>query len=287
MMANNVNVTFPELFTTVWLKNFDKSTGMVGKVNSRFEKELSKHGDTVHVDRIGDFSVGSYTVNGTIQYSNATVTQDSLVLNQTPYIATKLDDLDNAMSNKDLGAKFIERMMVAIRIHTDSHLLGQVANFTHLVGTVAAPTALTGAAVFAALRRAARVLDDANVQEEGRCMPVPPALYEVLGNFSDEKQTEFTMANIGKKELYREVAGIKLFKTTNLPIANNGTNDYFTLPLFIEKVTIDHVQRLNPKNVETLRLQSTFGKGMRMLLLYGTKTFEPNTGVRFHVRATA
>ncbi len=280
MMANNFDSTFPELWSTAFLKNFDNTKTMAKKVNSRFEAKLANYGDTVHADRINDLSVGTYSTNGTITYQDFTSTQDSLVLNQSPYIAFRLDDLEKAKTNKDLPKKMIERANVAMGLHIDSHLLGLVTDFTHTVGSTGTPIVLGGAEILAAFRLAARLLDDANVQEEGRCAIIPPKAFEQLAGYADSKDTDNSLTYIKDKEPFHEIAGIKVYKSTNMTVTGGS---YYTVPIFVEKQTIDHVLRLNPKKVETMRLESTFGQGFRMLAFYGSKVFEPNTGVKMYL----
>lgn len=281
-MANNVTSTFPEVFTKIFLKNFDNSTCMVSKVNRRFESELANYGDTVHVDRMNDLSVGTYSTNGTITYQDLVTTQTSLILDQSPYIAFKLDDLEKAKSNKDLGAKAIERCKTAMELHIDAHLLGLVTDFTHTQGSTGTPITLSGTAIIEAYRDAAQTLDDANVQDSDRVSVVPPVIFKELAKYADGKDTDNSLSYIKDKEPFVEIAGVRLYKSTNMTV----TSGYYTVPIFVNKVTIDHVLRLNPSKVEMMRLESTFGQGVRMLAFYGSKVFEPNTGLKMYVSST-
>lgn len=283
MMANDISSTFPEIWTKAFLKNFDNTKTMATKVNRRFEAVLANYGDTVRADRVNDLSVGSYSTNSTITYQDISSSHATLVLNQSPYVAFRLDDLEKAKSNKDFAKKTIERSNVAMGLHIDTHLLGLTTDFTHTIGSTGTPIALDGASILAAFRLATRTLDDANVQDEGRCAIVPPAVYEAIGNYSDTKEVDQSLTHMKDKEPFKMLSGFKLYKSTNMTVTGGS---YYTIPIFVSSVTIDHVLRLNPKKVETMRLESTFGQGFRMLAFYGSKVFEPNTGIKMYLASS-
>jgi hypothetical protein len=286
-MPNIITATVPQIWSKTFLKNFDKSTAMLQHADRSYETDFANYGDTVHVPRMGDLAVGNYHVNSSITFQDITTTDDTMVLNQTPYIAFRLDDIEKAVSHTDLAMRALERARTAMEIHIDSHLLGIIGSFTHTVGSAAAPIALSGQNVINAFRDAGLALDNANVQEGGRVAVVPPTIFDALARYADAKDVDSSLSNIAKAMPYREVAGFKLFKSTNIPKVGSGATEHFVIPAFIEKTTFSHALRLNPKRVEKFRAENSFGDALKMLAFYGSKVFEPTTGVRIFIRTTA
>jgi hypothetical protein len=285
-MPNNITATVPQIWAKSMLKNFDKSIGMLQLTDRSYESEFANYGDTIHVPRMGDMSVGTYHINSSITFQDITTTDDTMVLNQSPYIAFRLDDIESAVSHANLAMKALERARSALEIHIDSHLLGVTAGFTHTIGSSASPIALSGINVINAFRDAGLKLDDANVQEGGRVAVVPPVVFDMLARYADSKNVDSSLSNIAKAQPYREIAGFKLYKTTNIAKVGSGATEHYVIPAFIEKLTLSHALRLNPKRVEKFRAENSFGDAMKMLAFYGSKVFEPTTGVRLFIRTT-
>lgn len=285
-MPNIITPTVPRVWAKAMLKNFDKSTAMLQHADRSYESDLANYGDTIHVPRMGDMAVGNYHVNSSITFQDITTTDDTMVLNQSPYIAFRLDDLEKTVSHANLATKALDRARTAMEIHIDSHLLGLTTAFTHSVGSAGSPIALSGQNVINALRDANLKLDDANVTDSERVCIVPPTVFDQLARYADAKDVESSLSNIAKAKPYREVAGIKLYQSTNIPKVGSGATEHYVVPVFVSKVTFSHVLRLNPKRVEKFRAENTFGDAMKMLAFYGSKVFEPVTGVRVFIRTT-
>jgi ABC-type transporter lipoprotein component MlaA len=66
MMMMGYSNFVPEVWSKEIGKIFDKQTVMASLVNTRFEGEIKKAGDTVYVRTFGNVTVNDYTRNMTI-----------------------------------------------------------------------------------------------------------------------------------------------------------------------------------------------------------------------------
>ncbi|MCE3234532.1 MAG: hypothetical protein K0Q50_712 [Vampirovibrio sp.] len=112
----------PEVWSKKLLKIFDKTCVMKKLVNTNYEGEIKKAGDTVHVRTFGDVTINDYTRDMVIQFETLADPMSDLTIDQQKYFAFKVDDLDKAQSDISILEGYAARAAIAIRDVVDTRL---------------------------------------------------------------------------------------------------------------------------------------------------------------------
>ena len=126
----------------------------------------------------------------------------------------------------------------------------------------------------AVMARFSRLLDEANVPEEGRWFLASPQWYEELANESSKLMTsDYNQGDGGVRNglvASGMVRGFKLYKSNNIAAVSNAT----------AKIICGHISSTATAqsilNIETLRDHDTFGDIVRGLHVYGRQVLRDN-----------
>ena len=147
-MAYTQNLTnfIPEVWSKQLLKNWDDIFVMGKFVNTGYEGEIKKFGDTVHVPYLGNITVSDYdnTAADPIAYEATPDYSDTLTVDQRKYWAFKVEDIEAAQADMDVRGQYTRRAAVAMKDTVESWLLG--STFYSAVGQVLDATAATARA---------------------------------------------------------------------------------------------------------------------------------------------
>src|SRR5690606_18759573 len=133
--------------------------------------EIRNVGDTVHIQRPGNITVGNYTKFNDITFQQPTATTNALVIDQDQYFAFTVDDLDAVQANIDLVDQYTARAAYALADELDQHIAGL---FTEAgAGDVA--VTLASDDYYLKLVEAGQTLDEKNVPRGGRWHVTSPA----------------------------------------------------------------------------------------------------------------
>ena len=263
----------PEIWSKKLLKIFDKTVVMANLVNRDFEGEISAAGDVVHVRTFGDVTVNDYTRDMTISFQSLTDPMVDLTIDQQKYFAFKVDDLNKAQADINILEGYAGRAAMAIRNVVDTRLLGHHANVDsgNVIGTDMAPIALTKDNIYGYITQLGELLDDDNIDSEGRNLVITPKCKTLL-----LQSTEFTRAtslgdNVIQNGYIGNVAGFAVHVTTNI----TPVSDVVNLMAF----TRDFISFASQvSKVETVRPYNMFADAVKGLYLYGSKVMLPKAG---------
>lgn len=275
MMANNISVHFPEVWSKVMIKNLDNNAVMSKLVNNELTSDLAQFGDVVRLQKLGDVSVQNYT-GSDFTATDVTSTDDTLVLNQSPMAAVEFNPLEEAQSNIKLLTEYTKRVAVAMNLYVDSHLLAQHANVdaAHIRGTNVSPITLTVNNIEDEFLAAQLAMDQANIPSDSRAAVVTPKVAQVIRKFLGLRETSLGDTMMAKSKITDDFCGFKVYVTTNLvPVSG-----VYNLMFFETSMFIHHVMRISPKNVKYYEPERNFTKGVKTLGFYGTKCFYPKAG---------
>ena len=273
MMMGYANFV-PEVWSKEIGKIFDKQTVMAGLVNTRFEGEIKKAGDTVYVRTFGNVTVSDYTRNMTINYEVLTDPMQTMVIDQQKYFAFKVDNLDAAQSNIGILEGYTERAAVAMRNVIDTRLLNHLndCHTDNIIGAGASPVALTTANIYGQIVRLSERLDNKNVFDGKRSLVISPAVKSLLLQSDQFTRASSLGDSVVQNGFIGNVAGFGVYVTTNMPTIAGGivpvlafTEDFIS---FASQVT----------EVETVRPTDSFTTAVRGLYLYASKVFSPEAG---------
>jgi len=118
----------PEVWSKQLLKNWDDAFVMGKLVNTAYEGEIKKFGDTVHVPYLGNITVNDYdnnpAVGDPITYETTPDYSDTLTIDQRKYWAFKVEDIEAAQADTDVRGQYTKRAAVAMKDTVETWLLG-------------------------------------------------------------------------------------------------------------------------------------------------------------------
>lgn len=214
----------PELWAGTILKSL-RRTHVFGNpliVNTDYEGEIRKGGDTVNIPSLGAVNVINYTKNTDLSALQVMDdTNQQLVIDQQKAFNVFYDDIDKAQTNPKIRNEIADEAAYALADVADSFLVAKmIAGVAagNVTGSTTDPTVPTATSAYEALVDLSVQLDEANVPSTGR-WAVIPAFFEGLALKDDRfvagggpnGEARLTNGLIG------QAAGFTLFKS------NNGT----------------------------------------------------------------
>lgn len=235
--------------------------------NTKYEGELAGQGSQVHIREKPSVSISDYV--GTVTYDELDDEKQILVIDKAKMYAFKVNDILKVQSNIELQNNAIDDATNNMRIVIDTDVLA---------GTYAdATTSFTAAAVDATnvlnfIVQAGQALDELNVGSDGRFLVLPPWMTAFI-KLSDLKDA--SLAGDGTSILRNGRVGIIdrfVIYMSNLLDVTGGT-DWNVIGGTKDAISFAS-QYIK---TETLRLESTFGDGVRGLNVYGYKVIHPDS----------
>lgn len=238
--------------------------------NSDYQGEVA-YGNSVKIPAIGSVDVNDYTRYAPgdppgITWQDVSDSSQTLNIDQQKYFAVRLDDVDAIQSRPELMAPYATEAANQLADKEDQFLaetLTEDAGITSDLGTSGTPLEINSGNVKETLLSIGRKLDDAKCPREGRVVAVPPWFVEklVLADIELNTDNSTSMSNglVGRR------FGFDILMSHNVP--NDSGSAYEIIAGAPLAATV--AEQIN--NVETLRLESMFGDGMRGLHVYGAK----------------
>lgn len=262
----------PEIWNAAILTSLKKTLvyGQPGVVNRDYEGEIKNQGDTVRIRSISRPTVSSYSKYGTLTYEQLTDAQRSLLIDQQKSFSFTVDDIDSAQQiGGELDAALVEASY-ALGDLTDQFIAGLYTGIqsANQIGTVSVTTA---ALAYTQIRKLNQKLNEANVPKEGRWVVVPPWYEGLL--LEDDRFIRWDAANTTdglRNAVIGRALGFDVMVSNNAPLV---TGDDYAVIAGIDKA-ITYAEQIT--ETETLRLQTTFGNGVRGLHVYGAKLVRPD-----------
>lgn len=263
----------PEIWSASLLENLRDNLvyGAAPIINRNYEGDIARAGDTVHITSFVDPSVRDYTKNGTITWDLLTDATQALVVDQAQYFAFKVDDIDKRQAIDGFVSETTRGASYNLAAEADGYVAGlMVAGVDTGNDLGAATIGATAGDAYDLLVDMRTTLTRSKTPEAGRWAVVPPEAYGVL-----LKDDRFIRADAaGTTEGLRNgfvgrAAGFDIYESNTVPgdatagfsvVAGHGM-----ATTYAEQIA----------STEALRLETTFGDGVRGLHLYGAKVIRP------------
>ena len=277
-MANFPSGNFiPEVWAKELQVAYEHKSVLPAIANRTFEGQVKRAGDTVHILTVDNLTLGSYSKNATISWSDLSDNKVDLTVDQQKYVAFKIDDIDQAQFYiKDLLQRYGEKGAYAITDDMESYCFGLHANATSKIGSTTTSTTVgydSGeTSPMAILAEAMRKLDVLDVPDKNRFAVFPPHFFEKAMDESGkfiEADAMGDSSSSAKNGFVRHMMGFDLYKSNNLSTGTDGSSNAYYACILGSKEAIALAQQLTKK--EMIRLETTFGTGMRLLNVYGAK----------------
>jgi hypothetical protein len=278
-MANDLSAFKAEAWSKRIIQKLDKINVMLALVNRDYEGEIQGVGDTVWVRTPGNVTLSTYTKGLAISYQDLTPTKESMVINTAKYFAFNVDDWDKAQNDLSALDIYAQRAAVALNDEVEAELLSNytAAAAANQITNGGLGIALTKSNIYQYMVEARTRLTKQNVPTHGRWMVVDPDTAALLlqapefvkaTDLNDRVIVEGNLA--GSRELppgfLGRCAGFDIFESVNVPVASTDT----FIPFGTRKA-VSYAAQI--REIEVLRLQTTFAWAVRGLLLHDSKVF--------------
>ena len=268
----------PELWNARLLNALDKAHVFAGLVNRDYEGDIKKQGDTVHINTIGEVTIGTYTkdTDFTSGPQALTATDSTLVINQAKYFNFAVDDIDTAQAAGDIMDKAMQRAAYGLADAADKYLADQLAAAIttangNQVGTTA--VALTKENVYENIVKMKTILDKANVPTTGRWLVVPPEMVALI--LQDDRfvktggtKAEDTLAN----GWVARAVGFDIYESNNCNSTTASSTTTYTITAGDEGACT-YAEQIS--DTEAYRPEKRFADAVKGLHLYGAKVCDP------------
>lgn len=283
------------------LRAVRKPLVMEGLTNREFEGDLAT-GNTVRIVMTADAEVADYDRNSTYTGSVLPLADQTLLADQQKMIRFRINDLDVRQVKPGFVDEQSARAVYNLKRVQDAFIAQTMYDGTASANYLGAYTVSpVDADAFELASYAARVLDDNETPEdmgvpgmdpEGgpnggfRFLVVPPLYAEQLVN--DPRKSSFgttdNLRTYGERYIGRSVAGLEIFKSTNLPSGSNTTAGagYTACIAGWTKATAFASQFVK---FETQRIVGALADLHLGVQVYGGKTVYPLNQVTFDVKA--
>ena len=278
--ANSADNFISEIWSKKLQAKFYASTVLPQVSNTDYEGEISGQGNKVIIRTVPDVTVADYT--GTISYADLTTTKVELNIDKAKSYAFKVDDVVKAQSNFDYWNAAAQDAAESMRIAVETDV------FTNIVSTftpsVVDATSTTSANILGRILDAGQTLDENNIPETGRFIILSPQYVNLLKQ-SDLKDA--SLAGDGTSILRNGRVGMidrfTVYMSNNLLKPASGSDANKTHTIYGHPKAMSFASQFT--NTETVRMESSFGDGVRGLKVYGYKTVVPTAGgvIKFSV----
>jgi|TARA_R100001509_G_scaffold150984_1_gene110206 hypothetical protein len=285
----------PAVYSKKVLNFFRKSSVVEGITNTDYAGEITAFGDTVRIIKEPEITVYQYERGQDVTATKLTDQEINLVVDTANAFKFIVDDIETSMSHVNFKEVASSSAAYALRDAYDQGVLVTMfagvsaSSPNHILGSDNATDLAAGTfdgtgnldIGFASgehdpidvLSHMARLLDEANVPEEGRWFLANPEFYEQLVQTSSKLMSvDF---NAGQGSIRNglvssgKLRGFDMYKTNNIAATSNAAG----------KCIAGHMSSTCTAqtivNTEVIRDPDSFGDIVRGLHVYGSKVLRP------------
>ena len=257
----------PEIFSKKLQAKFYANTVLAEVTTNEYEGEISGQGDKVNIRTVPAVTVADYT--GSLSYADVTSGTVELNINKAKSYAFKVDDILRQQADIDFMNAAAEDAAQNMKIAIEQDVFANVGAGSSLTDVNSSEAGTNAGNILGHILTAGRTLDENNIPETERFMIIDPATAAIIKN-SDLKQAYLTgdaespirNGNIGMIDRFT------VYVSNNLPSSGSVTTGLFGHPKAVAYAS-------QMTNTETVRLESSFGDGVRGLAVYGYKVDVP------------
>lgn len=274
--ASGENHFIPEVFSKKLQAKFYAQTMLSEVTTNEYEGEISGMGNKVNIRTVPAITVADYT--GSLSYADVTSGTIELDINKAKSYAFKVDDILRLQADIDYMNEAANDAAQNMKIGIEQDVFANVAAGSSLTDINATPSNITTTTVLGHILDAGKQLDENNIPEEDRFMIINPTIASVLKQ-SELRQAYLTGDNVSplRNGFIGMVDRFKIFVSNNLSTTSGVTSGLYGHPKAIAYAS-------QFTNTETVRLESSFGDGVRGLGVYGYKVILPTAIGEFKLK---
>jgi hypothetical protein len=247
-------------------------------VNQDWIGEILNAGDKVKITRAVGITTGTYTPGSNITVETATSSQLELTIDQFKYFAFSVDSVDEVQANIDLFEAYTKEADYSRGKDIDEYIFGLYTG-AH-ADNVVTKTTQTSATIYDKIVDLGVLLDNKDVDEEGRFLVLDPKRVGMLS-----KSPEFIAAtSLGdgtkRRGFQGSVAGFDVYKSNSLTTANDGTDDVVHCVFGHPDALTFGVQHID---IRASEMELQFADLVKGLTVYGAKMVKSDAFGDFRV----
>jgi hypothetical protein len=266
----------PEVFSKKLQAKFYAQTMLSEVTTNEYDGEISGLGDKVNIRTVPAITVADYT--GTLSYADVTSGTVELNINKAKSYAFKVDDILREQADIDFMNEAAQDAAQNMKIAIETDVFANVAAGSSLTDINATPANITAANVLGFILDAGKTLDENNIPEDDRFMIINPTIATLLKQ-SELRQAYLTGDNVSplRNGFIGQVDRFRVYVSNNLATASGVTSGLYGHPKAIAYAS-------QMTNTESVRLESSFGDGVRGLSVYGYKVVLPTAIGEFKLK---
>lgn len=244
-----------------------------GVFNRQYEGDIARAGDTVHITSFDDPAVRSYTKNGDITWDLLNDTGQTLTIDQADYFAFKVDDIDKRQALPGFVDEATTGAAYSLATKADTYAATKLAAGVDSANKVGSVTVTAPEDAYNLLVELRTRLTKTNTPSTGRWVTVPPEFYAKLLKDDRFIRLDASGTTTGLRNgQVGDAAGFTVIEANTVPVGTGANAGVFTV-LAGHSIAATWAEQI--AETEALRLQNTFGDGIRGLHLYGAAVTRP------------
>ena len=266
----------PEVFSKKLQAKFYAQTVLSEVTTNEYEGEISGLGNKVNIRSVPAVTVADYT--GSLSYADVTSGTIELNIDKAKSYAFKVDDILREQADIDFMNEAANDAAQNMKIAIEQDVFANVAAGSSLTDINATPSNLTSSNILGFILDAGQTLDENNIPEDNRYMIISPAAASLLKQ-SELRQAYLTGDNVSplRNGFIGTVDRFNMYVSNNLATASGVTSGLYGHPKAIAYAS-------QMTNTESVRLESSFGDGVRGLAVYGYKVVLPTAIGEFKLK---
>jgi hypothetical protein len=248
--------------------------GQANVCNRHYEGDVRSFGNTVKIGSIGMVTVADYIKDTDIE-SPETLSDavQTLLIDQQKYFNFVVDSVDRAQQNVDVLDEAVTSAAWSLREHADEFIAGLMEASVPAgsqIGTTVTPKVPTKDDAYEYLVDLGVLLDENNIQTNGRFAVVPAWFHGLL--LKDDRFVRSGTAAGDRRLLNGEVgeaAGFTILRSNNVP---NTSGAKFKIMAGHPSATAYVEQVLD---IQAYKPEKRFGDAVKGLHVYGAKVIRP------------
>lgn len=241
-----------------------------GVVNRNYEGDIAQAGDTVHITSFVDPSTREYTRNSPITYDLLTDATQALLIDQARYFGFSVDDIDRRQALSGFVEETTTGASYNLASDADAFVAETMVDGVLGGNELGSVTISDPGDAYDLLVELRTVLVRSNTPDDGRFVIVPPEFYAAL--LHDDRfirlDASGTTAGLRNAQVGR-AANFDVIESNTVP---EGSSSDFSV-VAGHAIATTYAEQI--VKTEALRLETTFGDGVRGLHVYGAKVIRP------------
>lgn len=254
----------PQVWGARLQQNLQRAVVIPALVNRYYEGDISKYGDTVHINTLNDITVKEYSPNTEIDAEQLTGTDSVLKIDHGAYFNFYLDDVDKVQAKAEVMDVATKNAALQMAKDAESYIVRIIRQEAGVKPMLPLPTKEEGG-LYSLLVEMKQVLDTNNVPREGRKLVICPELEAALLKDTDH------FIGLGSDASEERMMNGRIGRLLGMDVHVSTALDSEFIMFHTDAVT--YANQIT--QMEAYRAEKMFADGVKGLMLSGAKVTQP------------